>query len=350
MITLFRRGRVFWAESNFSGQRERWSLKTRDRQVAERLKRAHELQILGHGRLAPKRWVEFQDEFLSASKPQIRKNTYDEYERVLVRFSRFLESAKVSDVLDIVPGLITRYTESRRKDIHRVNRRPMSDGGIKYELRVLHRVFNFAVESDYLEKNPVLARNLNSTAGRTQPFSPDEVKVMLTSKYIFERPYLRAIVLLFLHTGLRISDVIYLKKSAIAKGVLTVKTQKRDTVVRLELHEEVVDALNAIKSSQDSPYVFPTETGQPIVSLAKHLGRLFKRCGIVGGHAHRFRDTFSVALLAQGASLYEVAQLLGIGYLTVERHYAPYVKELQERGGRLISQLNFHADSTHKSP
>lgn len=339
MITIYRRGRVFWAESNFHGNRERWSLGTRDRHVAERLKRAHELKTLGHGRLEPKRWTEFQSDFLSAAKTDIRSSTHDEYERVLKRFSQFLESVKITDLADIAPATITRYTESRRKDVHRINKRPMSDGGIKYELRVLHRAFNFAVESGYLEKTPVLARNLNSTAGRTQPFSPDEVKAMLTSEYLYQRPYLRAIVLLFLHSGLRIGDVINLRRSAIAKNILTVKTQKRDTTVRIELHGEVVDALDAIKVN--GSYVFTTENGRPIVSLAKHLGRLFKNCGIVGGHAHRFRDTFSVRLLEKGASLYDVAKLLGISHQTAELHYSPYCRELQARGAALIRQLDY---------
>lgn len=342
MITLYRRGRVFWAESNFGGARQRWSLKTRDRKVAERLVQHHQLEILGRGRLTPKRWGDFQTEFLAASKTDIRESTFAEYERVLKRFSLFLESASCREVADILAVTVTRYTESRRRDIHRVNRRPMSDGGIKYELRVLHRAFNFAVESGYLEKNPVIARNLNSTAGRTQPFSPEEVKTMLTSEYLLGKPYLRAIVLLFLHTGLRISDVIYLRKTSIANGVLTVKTQKRETTVRLELHPDAIEALAAIKSSQ-GPYVFTTETGRPIVSLAKHLGRLFKKCEIVGGHAHRFRDTFSVSLLEKGASLYDVAKLLGISHQTAEKHYSPYVRELQQRGAALIRQLDYGA-------
>jgi hypothetical protein len=65
-----------------------------------------------------------------------------------------------------------------------------------------------------------------------------------------------------------------------ANGILTVRTQKRDAVVRLGLHEEVVDALAASKSSQ-GPYVFATENGRPNLSLAKHLGRLFKKSEIV---------------------------------------------------------------------
>lgn len=339
MITLFRRGRVFWAESNFLGQRERWSLKTRDRQVAEQLKRGYELDKLGHGKLSPKTWEEFKAEFLVASQTHAGESTLRGYRHVLKRFSQFLESTRTQNVADLSPFLLTRYVESRRKDIHRINHRPMSEGGIKYELRVLRCAFNFAIECGYLENNPVRAKNLNATSGRTQPFSRDEIGKMLDSDYLASKPYLRAIVLLFLHTGLRISDVIYLKKTSISSGILSVKTQKRDTWVRLQLHGDVREALKKVRS--DGPYVFATETGQPIVSLDKHLRRLWKACGIVGAHAHRFRDTFSVRLLEKGASLYDVAKLLGISHQTAESSYSPYSHELQARGAALIRQLDY---------
>lgn len=64
--------------------------------------------------------------------------------------------------------------------------------------------------------------------------------------------------------------------------------------------------------------------------------RLFARCGIQGGHPHRFRDTFAVNVLAQGASLYDVAKLLGINVGTAESYYAPYCRELQDRATRLV--------------
>jgi hypothetical protein len=53
-----------------------------------------------------------------------------------------------------------------------------------------------------------------------------------------------------------------------------------------------------------------------------------------------------VRLLSQGASLYDVAKLLGIGVGVAEKHYAPYVRELKERGARLIEGLDFSIMST----
>src|SRR5258708_29211114 len=66
--------------------------------------------------------------------------------------------------------------------------------------------------------------------------------------------------------------------------------------------------------------------------------RLYQRCKAMGrraeiedAHPHRFRDTFAVDMLARGATPYDVAKLLGDEIATVEKHYAPFVRELRER-------------------
>jgi integrase len=67
--------------------------------------------------------------------------------------------------------------------------------------------------------------------------------------------------------------------------------------------------------------------------LYQRMLALGKRAGVPDAHPHRFRDTFAVDLLARGATPYDVAKLLGD---TVERHYAPFVKELRDRARRLM--------------
>jgi hypothetical protein len=48
----------------------------------------------------------------------------------------------------------------------------------------------------------------------------------------------------------------------------------------------------------------------------------------------------AVRLLEKGAGLYDVGKLLGISAQTVERHCAPYCRELQQRGTDLINSLD----------
>jgi integrase len=67
---------------------------------------------------------------------------------------------------------------------------------------------------------------------------------------------------------------------------------------------------------------------------------LGKRAGVPNSHPHRFRDTFAVDMLARGATVYDVAKLLGDTIETVENHYADFVKELRERVRRMMENKN----------
>jgi integrase len=156
---------------------------------------------------------------------------------------------------------------------------------------------------------------------------------------------MEAILLTFLTTGFRLSDVTGLLKSDVdlAAGQIVRRTLKRGKTVALELHPELRLALMKRPPENDaqrqSPFLFSSKRGKPIQNLDGILRALWRRCGIERGHAHKFRDTFSVRLLERGASLYDVAQYLGITMAVCERHYAPYVRELRDRGRRLVAGM-----------
>jgi integrase/recombinase XerD len=58
----------------------------------------------------------------------------------------------------------------------------------------------------------------------------------------------------------------------------------------------------------------------------------FILAGVPDGHAHRFRDTFSVRLLLAGVPIEHVSILLGHQSVRItEKHYAPSVRERQEQ-------------------
>ena len=74
-------------------------------------------------------------------------------------------------------------------------------------------------------------------------------------------------------------------------------------------------------------------TNRPLTrpELYRRVLALAKRAGVQDAHPHRFRDTLAVDVLSRGASLYDVAKVLADTIETVERHYAPFTKELRER-------------------
>ena len=108
----------------------------------------------------------------------------------------------------------------------------------------------------------------------------------------------------------------------------------------LPIPQELLFALEAERDRrqpdlQDRVLLLPG-TNKPLSPKRVHerVKALGRRAGIPNAHPHRFRDTFAVDMLARGASPYDVAKLLGDTVSTVEKHYAPFVKELRDRARR----------------
>jgi hypothetical protein len=115
-------------------------------------------------------------------------------------------------------------------------------------------------------------------------------------------------------------------------GMLTLRTAKTGTDVRVPLPPAAIKALNAIPTSE---YFFWSGNGL-VKSAVGNYGRamrtLYKLAGVKNGHAHRWRDTFATELLLKGATIGQVAALLGHQSTKVtEKHYSPWVKARQEQ-------------------
>ncbi len=89
-------------------------------------------------------------------------------------------------------------------------------------------------------------------------------------------------------------------------------------------------ALDAAPRSSESYFFW---TGKSTVRSCKgKWQRRLQLAGVVGGHAHRFRDTFAVELLLAGVPLARVSVLLGHSSVRItERHYAPWTRSRQEQ-------------------
>lgn len=209
MITIFKRGPVWWVAAALDGKRRRWSLGTGDEVVAKRLagraeleglvrelepklgpilRRGEKVEIYQRGRIwhaalggrrlslhTPNReiatetlqilaratrtvqiaWVPFADEFERHACGSLSPSTSRQYAFVLGRFGQFLKSSGVAWVDEINPAHIKSYAEQRLGDFHPTRKTAVSAGSVKADLRVLHRVFAYALERYYVAFNPV---------------------------------------------------------------------------------------------------------------------------------------------------------------------------------------------------
>jgi len=342
MISIYLRGKVWWARD--SRRDKRFSLKTRHKDVAGQ--RAAHLELEQDRHVQMIAWEAFENEFLARCQTEgLKLRTLAKYRFVCNRFGKFLGDIPTPYV---TPATIAAYVREREKDKHPTRGTLVGPAGIRADLRVLKRAFTIARECGYIEANPVKVARLNAQGRETLPFTQEQVDAMLADTA--RRSALRAIVLFMLHTGLRIGDVEAFPREAVdfSSGLTRLRTEKRGKTVTLGLHDSVVSALRPFVASfndaqKASGLLFPTKEGKPMTSLDAYLRRMFERCGIQRGHAHRFRDTFAVRLLARGASIYDVAKMLGNTVAVAERHYAPFVKELQDRATQLARTLDFVA-------
>ena len=143
-------------------------------------------------------------------------------------------------------------------------------------------------------------------------------------------------ILLLRHSGLRIQDVACLERARLNDDKLFLYTQKTGTPVYCPLPPGVVEALKG--QQNDTPEYFfwdgKSERETTVKSWNRVFQKLFATCDppIVGGHPHRFRDTFAISLLLRGAELPNVSILLGHSSIRVtERHYSPWIKARQEQ-------------------
>jgi integrase/recombinase XerD len=170
----------------------------------------------------------------------------------------------------------------------------------------------------------------------TAPFTREEFSSILKACDVYpdrlNAVRLRALVLLLRYSGLRIRDAVTLSRNRIQGDKLFVYTAKTGTAVFCPLPPFVIDALSLIPSST---YFFWTGLSKPKSAVGDwqlSLKRLLILAGVPDGHAHRFRDTFSVELLLAGVPIERVSILLGHQSVRItEKHYAPWVRERQEQ-------------------
>lgn len=222
-------------------------------------------------------------------------------------------------------------------------------------LEYLRGFLRFCQDSGWIDTNPaMLLKPPKITHRPTLPFEDAEVVRILKAANALNEwgsfgPKARAMVLLLRYSGLRMQDAACLERSRLNEGRLFLYTQKTGTPVYCPLPPVVSTALDAVENAH-ADYVFwdgKSERETTVKSWNRVFRKIFATADppIEGGHPHRFRDTFAVALLLKGVELAHVSILLGHASIRItERHYAPWVKarqkQLEEDVQRTWSELD----------
>ncbi len=280
------------------------------------------------------------------------KATVQRY-RVLLGYLR--EFCGPATLAEVDTGLLDRFRLSRRR-ADAGEAAPLEPGTVRTEIIVLRTFFRWCHNRRWIEHNPAQAVRLpKETAIGTLPFDAAEVHRLIAAcdqianptgidtEYIRRRA--RALVYVLLYSGLRISDVAVLRRDALdSKGHLTIRhTQKTKVPIKVLLHADAVKALAALPARNPMYFFW---TGESTLKTAcSNLASTLETLGrIAGVHAtaHRFRDTFAVELLTNGADIRTVQMLLGHESVkTTEKHYARFVAAHQHLLDSATAALDF---------
>lgn len=275
--------------------------------------------------------------------------TLRQYAIVLEHLERFTTARGILRLAALDVAALTAFRNARAGEI--------STGTQVKELHAISVFLGWCIEQGITEQNPAKKVKPPKHEQRpTLPFERDEVALMIRACDGFGREgnteearrratlRARALLLLLLYSGLRLSDAALLRRDRLNlhSRKMLLRTEKTGAPVYLTLHADAVAALAALPA--EGPYFFWSGKGKKtshFESCRRTFDRILKRAG-VNGHPHRFRDTFAVELLLQGVDIRTVQRLLGHQSLrTTEKFYAPYVAAFQAHLDAATAKLDF---------
>lgn len=201
---------------------------------------------------------------------------------------------------------------------------------------VLNTFFNWCVNEGFVVESPLAKIKLkNPRLNVVQPYSNQDILKLIqvcdndcknNAQLIGSRN--KAIVLMLLDTGLRVSELGNIKYSEIdlERGWIKVKGKgAKERVVRIgATTQKAVWRYMVFREKNKCEQLWITEEGRPmkVGGIQIMIKRLKERAGVTtNGNCHKFRHTFALNFLRQDRNPFNLQYLLGHSDLRMVKHY-----------------------------
>jgi len=251
--------------------------------------------------------------------------TLDIYSLSISYFIRFAQANKLPlDVLEVSVHDIRLFLLSCQER----NLRPAS---VHAYYRSLRTFFNWLVSEGVIEispmsniKPPKLPKQL------IKPFSRQEIDDLLllcsTGRFMDYRN--RAMILLFLDTGLRLAELSNIQLAEVNFDQELIKVMgkgAKERVVRFGKAAQKAVLRYIMERDDGYPCLWVTASRKPMAqrSISEVIVRLCRRAGITRAKRgpHTFRHTFAISYLRNGGDLFTLQCMLGHSTLEMTRRY-----------------------------
>jgi integrase/recombinase XerD len=257
-------------------------------------------------------------------------NTVLAYGRDLDRFAGWVANGALADYLRPTVRELSRYVEFLREECLA----PASQARHLVALKVFYRFLR--LEERTTESTVDLLASPTLWERIPHVLSPESVEKLLASPLPIDRFYLRDKALLetLYATGGRASEVVGLKLADVYLDSSFCKCMGKGSKQRLvPLGRPAIEALRAYLSdlrpqltqaNPDSAWVFVSRGGRSVtrIMLWTLVKKYVRRAGLNGRISpHTLRHSFATHLLAGGADLRTVQELLGHANIRTTQHY-----------------------------
>lgn len=318
-----KRGNACYIDYYVDGKRVRERLGYVSRKTAEDVLKIRQAEIIqGRYQIVPKkRSASFEDfskdfrEYLASRK---EGKALKAYQTRLKHLEPVFGGFRLSEVS---PFHVEKYICKRRSE-RSYRKSPVAPATINRELAVLKRMFQLAIQWGRAEKNPVIGvKFLREESKQDRVLSEEEEEKLLSQC----APHVRLAVLVALHTGMRLGEILNLRWQDIdlRRQVLTVVKSKSGKMRSIPTNDILAGALAEYRPKARAEYVFWNDrTGKPMLDTKTGYCKAVRRAGISHCRFHDLRHTFATRLVTAGVDLATVSQLLGHSSIEMTMRYA----------------------------
>ena len=318
---MYLRGQIWWTKIRYDGKKVEKSLGTSNRRLAQAIEGKIRTEIIegtyfkktkGNKITVSVLISKYLAEYSKPNKGAItHKNDKYFSKRIIQCFGdKYLN--------DVRPRHISKFITDRRND-------GVSDVTINHELRLLRHSYNLAIRNwELIDETPFAKIKIPSgDVKRVRYLSPDEEKKLMSAL----PQWLKPIVTLARETGLRLSNIVYLKWSEVnifSKMIILEKT-KNGEPHSVPMTENVLNILKTLYMDKENDYVFGYgKDGKPFRHwwISKSFRDTCRSVGVENFRFHDLRHDFCSKLVQRGADLYSVAGLAGHKDIKTTQRYA----------------------------
>lgn len=269
------------------------------------------------------------------SERRYSKLTCDNYRRDLTLFAQWMVSQRATEQFDA-----TAVTAEDIRDyiIFRIDTARLKPASINREISTLRSFFRFLRKIEVV-RNDIMKKIGSLKAPKVLPVFVPETKLdgllesvddlSWTKEFRAQRS--AVIISLLYGCGIRLAELLGIELQHISNGALKVHG-KGDKQRIIPLQTELIARIdryttlcreNGLTMENNSKLIIGT-TGKPLsrVTVQRIVAQELSAAGIQGRKSpHVLRHTFATQLLAKGAGMREIQELMGHASLTSTQHY-----------------------------